>query len=291
MENRFKDFWERPEVDWHEKIPHHYHVSQVGMDHSNKDASEHYGPCLRQSFYRILDPIPEAPSSRGNLFMGNVLHEIMQTEEKKKNPSSIMEFPLYLEFERNGQKISISGSVDIVDFERNSFPQLVNVIDIKTASSYTLPRTESEKNPTYFAQAGIYAYILQNFYFNNALIKVNKVGIRYIDKHNAGVYTIDIPYDNTATKKIFDSFINRCFQLDAFIGTNDLPQAEPMKWCKYCTYRARCTADVILEEGVPSFSMKMLEDMYKKFTGKNAIWRGNYTKAYKDYIKAFKIDE
>ena len=55
MENKYEQYWERPDVDWHEKIPHHYHVSAVGVDHSDLDAKQHYGPCLRQSFYNIVD--------------------------------------------------------------------------------------------------------------------------------------------------------------------------------------------------------------------------------------------
>jgi len=291
MENLYAEYWERPEVDWHARIPHHYHVSQIGVDHSDKDPSEHYGPCLRQSFYKIVDELPKAPSSRGNLRMGNILHEQMQLEEKLKNPSSIIEFPVYIELERLARKISASGSIDIVDFIRCCYPQLFDTVDIKTASSYTLPKGDYDFNPTYFAQVMIYTYILQNFYFNPALIKARFLEIRYIDKHNAGVYVVRKAYDHEEAEKAFKSFVDRCFKLDEHLENNTLPETEPMKWCKYCEYRSRCTANALTDENTPSFTMEELEEMYHTFTGKNALWRGNYTNAFKGYISGFKIKE
>jgi len=296
MENRYEEFWERPEVDWHEKIPHHYHVSALGACHAGLDPKLHYGPCMRQSFYKIVDPLPESPESKGNLRMGNILHEAMQKEEKLKNPNCVIEFPLYMEFERNNRKISISGSVDIVDFHKNCYPQTFDVIDIKSASEYTLPKDENDRNPTYFAQVAIYSYILQNFYFNPMFMKLLTMRVRYIAKHNAGINVVKLPYKNSLGKPMFDSFVDRCFEMDEQLYPEPepdliLPDAEPMRWCGLCDYAARCVADVIYEKDIPEFTEEQVQGFFEKFTGRNVYWRGSLTKGYLKYREAFKIKD
>ncbi len=298
MQNRYEEYWERPDVDWHEKIPHHYHVSALGACHEGLDPKLHYGPCMRQSFYNVVDPLPNSPETKGNLKMGNILHEAMQKEEKQKNPTCVIEFPLYMEFTRGDRKISISGSIDIVDFLKSCYPMFVDIVDIKTASDYTLPKNEDDRNPTYFAQVSIYSYILQNFIFNPTFVVIKRLEVRYIAKHNAAINVVELDYNNKLMKEMFDSFVDRCFELDEYLypstevgfsGQTELPPAEPMRWCGLCKYAARCAADCIYEEDIPLYSIEEIEGFYTKYVGKNPIWRGNYTKAFKTYRSKFKI--
>ena len=285
MENKFKEKWTLNEVDWHEHVPHHYHVSQIGVGHQDLSPDKHQGPCLRQAYYRIVVPKERDVGSEGNLFVGTTVHEKLQDITKKNVPHSIIEFPLFGKY----LHVTYSGSVDIVKFKKKSFlPIKVNVCDIKSASEYTLPKYETDYNPTYFAQVYLYAYILNTFYLVDVFVQ--DLEIWYVNKHNYATHVITQKYDPKKGKEFFKDFLQRCTELDAHLQTEVLPDKEPMRWCKYCDYRMLCDSDCATEEGIKVYTEEEIENMYMKKTGKSPYWRGNKTKAYYSFKGGFKVE-
>ena len=284
MENKFREKWILNEADWHEYIPHHYHVSAIGADNQDLPPNTHYGPCLRQAFYRIVNPKEKGVGTEGNLYVGTTIHEKLQEIQKKNVPHSIIEFPLFGKHEN----ITYSGSIDITEFQKGSFmPIIIDVIDIKSASEYTLPKHETDYNPTYFNQLYLYAFILSSFYLTEVV--VNNLEVWYVNKHNYATHVIKQKYDQQIGRQKYTSFLERCTVLDDHLEANTLPDKEPMRWCRYCDYRQLCDSGCVLEENIKTYTEEEVEELYMKKTGKSPNWRGNKTKAFIQFRGAFKI--
>jgi len=160
--------------------------------------------------------------------MGNLLHREAQLIYKKNNPNSVSEFPIVYQIENDGETLIIKGSVDIVDFEEGINP------DFKTASMYTFPNSEYEVSPTYNTQVTLYTYILNEFVFRPIWYRAEALRIVYFKKHNATTLEQPIMYTDEKGEKYYDEFITRILYLDNCLRDREVPQAEPMKWCKYC---------------------------------------------------------
>ena len=285
MKNYFEDVWVLKERDWHEYVPHHYHITQIGVGHQDLNPNTHYGPDLRQAWYRIKKPVEMQVGSKGNLAMGTLLHAALQDIQKKNVPNSIIEFPMFGKHE----DITYSGSIDIVEFVEGSFnPIRMKIIDIKSASDHTLPKHETDYNPTYFAQLILYTYILKTFYLID--VEIDKLEIWYVNKHNLATHKIRKEYDHEEGKRFFEEFLSRCHYLDECIFSNTLPDREPMKWCIYCDWRMLCTNNCVSEEDVIPISESDVEDAYRDHTGKNPYWRGQRTKSFIAFRAGYKIE-
>jgi len=309
LENQFEKYFVVKEPDWHRYKIREYHVTSVGCDNSALEKNDHYGPNLRDTFYDYVNPLPDTIYSKGNKEMGRILHGVAQERYRKNNPLSLDEFPLQklVYNELTNRNILLLGSIDIKDQYRLQLdgkpnePIKVKIIDFKTASEYTLPKDDDDRNPTYLGQLRIYAYWLQNFYLNNKYIKVVSIEIVYIDKHNCGCYEIE-EYDEEKCELAWLQFVHRakkldyhlyCFQLSEKYaeknGKDDkyyqllkkaLPKNEPHKWTKYSKYKKRNNADVIFDEDIPDLSDNQIVKLFEKETGKNAVWNGKETKNF-----------
>lgn len=277
MKNRYRKYWVEKEKEWHTNKIGVYHVSSVGSDHSDLDPNMHYGPCIRKTFYTYTDPIDHSINSMGNLRVGNEVHSRIQEIQKKNDPRCIVEFPLSIKI----GDIRLVGSVDLVRFKSD---KKYDVIDFKTASQYTLPKNKFSKNPTYFTQVYIYAYLLEK-YFISDYQQIDKLKIVYINKHNYATYEIIEKYDKNKAEKIFKSFKQRAKLLDTYLKNDILPKKEQMKWCKYCNYVDRCDANVKCDKDIPPMTDKQLTVLFEKKTGKHALWGDKKTKGYKEWLK------
>lgn len=228
MENLYKKYWIEEPKEVHEYKKGTYHVSQVGNGYPDLETDEHSGPCLRQGYWEYIDPIKQNDGTTGNFRIGSILHKKIQKIIKINNPAVINEFPLR-QWIRN---VIVSGSIDTVIFTKEG----VHVIDFKTASQYTLPKGEFDKNPTHFTQVYIYAYLL------SMILKLDiiDVSVIYINKHNLETFKQTEKYDKDKAKLIYIDFNIRCFKLHLCLKDKAVPHPEPMKWCKFCKYLKRC---------------------------------------------------
>lgn len=230
MKNLYHKYWIKVPREVHTYEIGTYHVSQIGNSHIDLEFDEHSGPCLRQGYWQYLDPIEYSAGTLGNFHMGRILHEEIQKITKINNPAVINEFPLRMWI----KDIIISGSIDTIVFSKDG----ISIIDFKSASQYTLPQGDYDKNPTHFTQVYLYAYILSLVFGSD--INIKDVTLVYINKHNLSTYAQTETYDNEKAEKIFKDFLERCFYLDECLKKKAVPVPEPMKWCKYCDYRGRC---------------------------------------------------
>ncbi len=318
LENKYEKYFVVTEPEWHEYKARTYHVSSIGVDHSDLDKNEHYGPDLRETFYNYVNSLPYSIYSKGNMEMGKILHKVAQNRYRRNYKKSVDEYPLQrlVYNEKTKRNILLLGSADIKDqiplmLDGNpDEPILVNLIDFKTASEYTLPSNKKDKNPTYFGQVHIYAYWLQHFYLNNKYIKIDKILIVYIDKQNTGCYEVIEDYNDEICELAWLQFVERAKTLDYHLylfnmamthkyateGTpnfrkdtynkvlgKSLPKHEPMKWTKYSRYKTRIDCDIIFDEDIPDFEEEDLVNMFEKESGKNAVWNGKETKGYQSW--------
>lgn len=232
MDNLYNKYWIENPKEVHEYKIGTYHVSQVGSAHPDLEANEHSGPCLRQGYWQYLEPKAFPIGTIGNFHMGNIIHEHLQRILKINNPATISEFPLRMWIYDN---MIISGSVDIVLFDKEG----AHVIDIKSASRYTLPRGKYDKNPTHFAQVNIYAHILDRHVFGES-IPIKDISILYVNKHNLATFKQTEKFNAEKAEETFNDFVERCAYLNKCLENKEVPVAEPMKWCKYCDYKEKC---------------------------------------------------
>lgn len=228
MKNQYLKYWVENPKKVHAYEMGTYHVSTVGISHKDLEPGEHSGPCLRQGYWDYIDRIEFRPETLGNFEEGIILHKRIQEIMKINNPATINEFPLrgWL------SDFIVSGSVDTVAFVKDG----IHVIDFKTASQYTLPKSRYDKNPTHFAQVYIYAFLLSKVF----TLKIVDVSVVYISKHNLATYEQTEKYKTSKAVDIYVDFIERCDYLHHCLEKKEVPIPEPMKWCKYCRYRSRC---------------------------------------------------
>lgn len=208
--------------------------------------------------------------------MGNIIHKHIQELAVKNNPRIITEFPLGLKIFR--EDLKILGSIDIVKFDFDKF----DIEDIKTASQYTLPKNEDDKNPTYFDQMYIYAYFIKNYVFVH-FMKLEKITIVYVNKHNLQTFKISEKYNPIKAEKIWDNYLLRVKKLHAHLTIKTLPKKEPNRWCKLCKYLPMCNEDVLSPDDIPSYSQEKLKEMFEEMTGKNAFWNSHETQNFKKW--------
>ncbi|MHA1795249.1 MAG: CRISPR-associated protein Cas4 [Promethearchaeota archaeon] len=242
MENVFLKYFPLKNESWHEYEIGIYHVSEIGCSHDNLEPEEHYGPCLRKTYMIYQDILRDEDPSRSGIFeIGKIIHEIIQREYIEGH-NAVFEFPLILNI---NDEITIKGSVDLLEFK----PDMV--IDIKTASDYTFPRSKYDFSPTYEDQIYIYTYILKNFVFKDNYFNPTILRLIYVHKHNLRTIEIDIPYIPKKAKEKFEDFIERAKKLHECLKNKTPPDAEPQKWCKYCPYLQDCINEnqIVEKEG------------------------------------------
>lgn len=256
--------------------------------------------------------------------MGIIMHEYVQRGAKKNRPC-IVEFPLAKTFTSGDQTIKVFGSVDLIEFDEKPDKNgiaTVTLVDLKSASDYTYPFGPDKLNPTHRDQVMIYAYWLQNWILNPKVMRISKIRVVYMNKHEAYCGEIDIPYDNDKMVGYWVDFISRCFELDtkliryiklSKIWENSLsefnrikftkkmktdlkikmngclPRSEPHHWSKFSKYRFRSRDDVIFDEDVRTHSIEEIEGFYTEETGKKPFYRGKHTKAFESYAYGFKL--
>jgi len=294
LENKWDKYWKDPNtVVWHKNIIGVYHVSAIGCDHQHLEPEDHSGPCLRQTFYQYVAPVEKNLKSKGNLNQGTVMHKEAERIYQIKRSYSIIEFPLAKSINKD---IAATGSVDVVDFLDNNE---VLVLDFKTSSEWTFPKGKNDRQITHFDQVYIYAALLQNFVFGNTK-RISHLKVVYLNKHDQFTGEQEMEYvNNIGLSKLLD-FSNRCKKLHGHLvdyrnkiyscNGSYLPNREPMKWCKYCDYKNCCRENVIGGEALKTYTKGEVGALYAKETGKSPIWRGNYTKAYKDFEKGYKVE-
>lgn len=315
LKNQYEKYFEAKPTEWHRNIIGEYHVSAVGVNHQDLEQNEHSGPCLRDTFYGYVNPIKQKISTTGNFKVGNIFHKYVQDRAKANRPC-IVEFPLARSFSVGDQTIKVFGSVDIIEFDqipKENQIQTVTFVDLKTASDYTFPYSSVELNPTHRDQVMIYAYWLQNYIFDKKLIRISKIRVVYMNKHEGYCGEVDILYDNDKALHVWVDFIHRCFELhkkfnqflDLITGNKEgystidqrilqnkcLPEKEPHHWCKFCDYRFRCRDDVIHDVDVRKYSTEEIEAFYTKETGKKPFYRNKHTKAFESYAYGFCIED
>ncbi len=256
LENEYRKYWKAKPREWHENKIGIYHVSSIGCNHQDLDPDNHSGPCLRSTYWDYVDPIPNSDETDGNLEEGNRHHKDLQKIIKEWKPNSIIEYPVAVELireldelgedgELQEEKILFVGSIDILykhlfDDEINYNVKSWSIWDIKTASSYTLPRGKYDKNPTHFDQTEIYGYIVLAFDLDEHKNKIKRKKIIYIDKHNLGTYTQREKFNVIEAEEKYQDAVERCWYIHDCLTKGEVPAPEPMHWCKYCKYLDRC---------------------------------------------------
>ena len=319
LPNKYEKYFEAKPTEWHRNIIGEYHVSAIGVNHRELEQNEHSGPNLRDTFYEYANPLPNSATTRGNFKMGNIMHKYVQKGAKANRPC-IVEFPLAKTFTSGNQTIKVFGSIDLIEFDKEPDKDgiaTITLVDLKSASDYTYPFGPEKLNPTHQDQVMIYAYWLQNWILNPKVMKISKIRIVYMNKHEAYCGEIDIPYDNDKMIGYWVDFISRCFELDTklrrftkiyvkymeimgksgFHNVQDLkikmnaclPRKEPHHWSKFSKYRFRSRDNVIFDEDVRTHSIEEIEGFYTKETGKKPYYRGKHTKAFESYAYGFKI--
>ena len=235
------DYFVKQNIDWHTYEIGVYHVSAIGVGHQDLDPKEHYGPCLRNTAYNYINKLPDNLSSKGNLEIGRILHKHVQDIYVSNHPNAVMEFPVMTKFHK---LLTSLGSIDILEqFYNHTYKGIdIDIIDFKTASQYTLPKTKWDRNPTYFSQVKIYGAKLMD-YFDANRVFFGKFKVIYINKHNLGTFPIEAQYDRSELWDVHKEYKERCELLHKHLYKRELPDKEPMRWCKYCKYRFRCEED------------------------------------------------
>ena len=247
IKNEFQKYWHPEFRDWHENIIGIYHISSIGNSHQDLDSDEHSGPCLRQTYFEYTDPIPNSDETEGNFEEGEEHHKKLQKIIKKWKPNTVIEDPLARIFEKDGQKIIITGSIDItykhlLKLARDSAKtkKRISIWDIKTASDYTLPKDRYDKNPTHFDQTSNYGTFLILYELNPKTNEIVRQKIIYTNKHNKSTHVQRQKFNLEKGIEKFSEMIDRAFYLDNCLKLKMFPEAEPMHWCKYCKYLKRC---------------------------------------------------
>ena len=331
LPNKFEKYFIIRPYDWHEVRIGYYHVSTIGAYNQNREQKEHSGPCLRDTFYGFIpvDKKKQSLNTQGNFKQGDFIHEKGEGIAKINDPFVFPEFPLQRLLAHGKQKIIILGSIDLpkqkqLTLDDNPINAIViNITDFKSASDYTFPYDNSEKNrnPTHFDQVNIYTYWLLNYYLNNKYITVEDITVAYVNKHELYTGEQKVKYNNDKALGIFVDFVSRAFELDTklkrFMKIYDewydhhleelkgnekntpetiqlkidmidcLPTKEPHKWCKFCDNRFRCRDNVIFDADVRVYSMEEIEIFYKNETGKSPTYRGKYSKTFDKFAYGF----
>lgn len=236
MENKFDKYFNKKDIKWHSYEIGVYHISAVGCGHGDLEPTDHYGPCLRSTYWDYYDPPNRSLETEGNFRMGNILHKKAQKIYKHNNPNSVVEFPVVLTFERDGTPVEIRGSVDLIDFNKKM------AIDLKTSSMFSHPTSPYEYNPTYVDQVALYTYMLNTFVFLPKFFHPKEAMITYLKKHNLTTNEQNFDYDWDEMDTKFNEFMDRVFYLHECltIVSRLPPLAEPQKWCKLCPYLEYC---------------------------------------------------
>lgn len=252
MKNEFIKYWHperlQEKKDWHQNIIGVYHISSIGCSHKDLDWDEHSGPCLRKTYLDYTNPIPDSEETEGNLEEGKDHHKALQEIIKEWKPNSIIEKPLAKIFARNGQKILLTGSIDIeyhhlfdlVKDDENTMTG-ISIWDIKTAL-YTMPTNKYDKNITHFDQVCLYAVfdIMTSLHPDHH--EILRVKIIYVNKNNKKTISQRQNFILVDEVNKFADCLDRAFYLDDCLRKEQIPVAEPMKWCKWCKYLGRCLA-------------------------------------------------
>ena len=231
MINKYRKYYFENEEDWHTYEIGTYHVSAVGNSHKDLNPHDHSGPCLRATYFDYIHPIENDDKSEGNFHIGRILHKVIQEIYKINVPNSIIEFPIVLEVKKG---ITIKGSVDIIDLDEKSIP------DIKTASLFTFPTSEYDYSPTHVSQTSIYSALLQMYVFKETFFKPKILRVIYTKKHNLETVEVDLDVNEEDVAKSYDDFVARVIHLDECLREKKIPDAEPMKWCKFCPRLSFC---------------------------------------------------
>jgi len=291
LKNQYKKYWIEDPVEHHKNIIGEYHVSSIGCNNQHLPPNKHAGPCLRQTFYVYVDPMENTNQTEGNFHIGRILHAEAQRIYRLNHDASIAEYPLGRKFFIDDEPVIMLGSMDITNesFSDKPYINYIDIVDFKTASDWTFPKDRDDKSPTHFNQVQIYAYIYDQYNLNHKYNIIRNLHVVYLAKHNLYTGIQPIKYDWTNAIYKYTNFINRIKYLHKQLKLRELPKAEPNKWCKFCDYRQRCYADVIEEKDVPVITIKEVEDLYMRETGKSPKWRGNYTKGFETYKYRFKV--
>lgn len=247
MKNEFKKYWHPKFKDWHENIIGVYHISSIGNNHQDLKYNKHSGPCLRQTNWEYTDPLPNSDETEGNFEEGDEHHDKLERIVKKWKPNTVIEKPLAKLFTRDGKTILIIGSIDIeyhhlfdVRIDTDKTIKQISIWDIKTASSYTLPKDKYDYNPTHFDQVSNYGTFDYLFELNNELTEIKRLKIIYVSKHNKATFVQRQKFELDEGLILLDDLIERSFYLHDCLLKKEIPVPEPMKWCKYCKYLKRC---------------------------------------------------
>lgn len=230
MENKIDKYFDtREDETWHDYLIGEYHVSSVGLDHSNLEPEEHYGPCIRHTYFQYKVPVEKNGRVDGALLMGKIIHREIQTYRKKTNPNMVVEFPMTV-YTKDG--LTVKGSIDMIEFDP------IVIVDIKTASDYTFPTSEYDINPTYSSQVKLYTGYLYNVIFNADYFFPEIMRITTVRKRNLETIEQDLPITEDEWDERFDEIIppfeDRVSKLHYCLMHDKIPDAEPHKWCKYC---------------------------------------------------------
>ena len=251
IKNEFQKYW-HPEKfkklpDWHERTIGIYHISTIGCSHQDIDWDEHSGPCLRETFFEYTDIIPDSDSTEGNYEQGKDIHKGLQKIIKAWKPNTIIEYPLAQLFEKDGMKILLVGSIDILYKhlynllkDTSTSIKKISIWDIKSTSEYTIPKGRYDKNPTHFDQVDLYGIFILLFEFDQDKYEIKRVKIIYVDKHNKGTYIQRKKFNMNRSMNKLGDCVARAFYLHSCLLKNEVPVPEPHKWCKYCKYLVRC---------------------------------------------------
>lgn len=243
----FRKYWHPVFKDWHENIIGVYHISAIGCNHQDLNYNEHSGPCLRQTFWEYVDPLPDSDETTGNFEEGNDHHKLLEGIIKKWKPNTIIEKPMSKLFTRDGITILITGSVDVeyqhlfdLDKDDSKTKKKISIWDIKTASSYTMPKNKDDMNPTHFDQISNYATFNYMYEINTETKEISRLKMIYVDKRNKKTIIQHMEFDIDIGVELLSDLVDRAFALHECLENNVVPIPEPMKWCKYCKYLSRC---------------------------------------------------
>lgn len=247
MNNEYQKYWKAEPRDWHENIIGIYHISRVGCSHQDMKYDEHSGPCLRETYWDYTDSLPNSDETEGNFDMGKDIHKRLQEIIKEWKPNTVIEDPLAKIFEKGGQKILITGSIDVLykhlfDLIKDTAKtkKKISIWDIKSASQYTMPKSKYDKSPTHFDQVDIYAIMKILFDLHPDHNEIKRVKIIYVSKHNKRTITQRNKFKLDEAMDKFVDFIERAFYLHNCLNNEIVPIPEPHKWCKFCKYLKRC---------------------------------------------------
>jgi len=245
--NEFKIYWHPDKMEWHQNIKGIYHISSIGCNHQHLDYDEHYGPCLRSTYWDYTDPIHDSDETEGNKEMGTETHEKLQKIIKAWKPNCVIEKPLAKIFERDGRKILLVGSIDVeyhhlFDLKKDdtTTKKNISIWDIKTTSIFTEPKGKYDKNSTHFDQTALYGAFDMLFDLHPEHNIIVKLKIIYVVKHNKRTLTQRMKFDPTEAVDKFADCVDRAFYLDECLEKGEVPVAEPQNWCKICKYLDRC---------------------------------------------------